>query len=156
MNPYRKLLISAINELLDRGLISLTVNESTNRSEEQGHILLDLLGYPTAISWNNIGFQELRISVWWKYDHSLHPQANLTGSSRESFRTSFPLAKRQHFKKFVGVTVSGYLERKEGKFLQGKDNRGILDIYTRTGEKIELENAPSPKPNGYAAEGLVL
>lgn len=156
MDAYRKLLILGVNELLKRKLISLVPNaklRSEGNSDESGHVLVDLHGYPSVILWSDIGFQELRISVWWKYNHALHPQANLTGNARETFSTSSPLAKRTHYKNFVGVTVSGWLERKEGKFLQGKGRKAVFDIYTRTSEKDALEKLPIPKPEGYLSEG---
>src|ERR1700744_5174963 len=73
INPYRKLLIAGTNELLRRGLISL-IYEKQPKISEDGYVLVDdLLGYTAAILWNEISYQELRISVWWKYNHSLHP-----------------------------------------------------------------------------------
>lgn len=153
INPHRKLLIAATNELLNRNLISL--NAPNDSTDESGHAFLEIFGHPSVVMWNDIGFEELRISVWWKYNHSLHPQANLTGNFRENFNCASPLANRNHFKKFVGITVSGWLERKVGKYLQGKDNRGIFEIYTRKGEKTELAKMPVPEPNGYKMEGRV-
>lgn len=151
--PYRKLLIAAINQLLERKKISLEKKGVKELFDQDGHLFTEILGYPSVVIWRDIGFEEIEISVWWKYDHSLHPQANLTGNSKESFRTSSPLAKRQHYKKFVGVTVTGWLERKEGKYLQGKKNRGLTQIYTRSGEKEILEKLQTPIPNGFQMEG---
>lgn len=81
VNPYRNLLVLAINTLLDKHLISIDGQSSDN---ENGHIFVELFGYPSVILWQNIGFDELRISVWWKYNHELHPQANLTGNASPS------------------------------------------------------------------------
>lgn len=153
INPYRKLLVAGTNELLKRNSISLEVVEYNEGIDNQGHIFTDLFGHPSVVTWRDIGYQELQISVWWKYNHSLHPQANLTGNSKENFRHSSPLAKRQHYKKFVGVTASGWLERKEGKYLQGKDLRAIVDTYTRRGELMELQQISTPTPIGYLSEG---
>lgn len=151
MNPYRKLLVAAINQLLVKKMISLDGNDK--RYQESGHLITDLFGYTSAIIWTDIGREELRISVWWKYDHSLHPQADLTGNERENFRLEEPLTKRQNYKKFVGVVVSSWLERKQGKYLQGENNRGIFGVYTRKGEKEVLEGIPDPIPRGYKPEG---
>lgn len=151
MNPYRKLLVAAVNELLDSKHISLDGKDEN--FSQSGHIITNLFGYTTVILWTDIGFEELRVSVWWKYDHSLHPQANLTGSSRENFTLEKPLAKKQHYKKFVGVVASAWLERRDGKHLQGKKNRAIFEVYTRRGEKEELETILDPKPKGFKAEG---
>ncbi len=151
MNPYRKLLVAGVNKLLSENLISL---DSKNKSySESGHLISEVFGYTTAILWEEISYEELRISVWWKYDHSLHPQANLTGNARENFRLEKPLTKRQNYKKFVGVVVSSWLERKDGKYLQGENTRAIFDVYTRKGEKEVLAGIPDPVPNGFKPEG---
>jgi hypothetical protein len=151
MNPYRKLLVAGVNELLDKKQISLDgIDENFSQS---GHIITNLFGYSTVIMWADIGFEELRVSVWWKYDHSLNMKANFTGNSREDFILEKPLAKRQQYKKFVGVTASGWLERNDGQYIQGEKNRAIFEIYTRRGEKEELESISDPKPKGFKSEG---
>lgn len=152
VNPHRNLLISAINTLLDKRIISLNGKSSDS---ENGHIFVELFGYPSVILWQDIGFDELRISVWWKYNHELHPQANLTGNARENFNGSSPLANRIHYKKFVGVVASGWLERNTGKYLQGKNREAIFDVYTRKGEKEELEKQSLQKPKAFGIEGKV-
>ncbi len=148
MNGYRKLLVLAINELVKRKLISLDGDD-----EKGGHVITDIAGENTVIAWHGIGFQELRVSVWWKYDHSRHPQANMTGPYREEFRTTRPLAKRKYYPNFVGVTVSGWVERKTGKHLQGHGHDRLFDIYTRRGEKKNLEALPDSIPNDFKTEG---
>jgi hypothetical protein len=154
VNPHRKLLIWAVNKLVNDGQIKLVVSGKDQKDrDEQGHLITQLFGEPTVIVWSNAGYEEVRVSVWWKYDHSRHPQANLQGNSRERFQTSAPLAKRQHYPKFVGVTVSGWLERKNGPHLQGKGSEGLFDIYTRRGEMPALEALPAPEPLGFGAEG---
>lgn len=151
MNPYRKLLVAAVSKLLDEKQISLDGKDESY--SESGYIITDLCGYTAAIMWADIGYEELRISVWWKYDHALHPQANLTGNSRENFTSETPLAKRQLYKKFVGVVASGWLERKEGKYVQGEKSSAIFGLYTRKGEKEELERIPDQKPKGFKSKG---
>lgn len=154
MNNYRKLLVLGINELLAKKLISLDPKEdSVSEETYRGHIISEIAGYPSVIIWEDIGFEEFRISVWWNYDHTNHPQANLSGNARENFRTPSPLAKRSKYKNFVGVTVSGWLKRRTGKYLMGKGRRALFDIYTRRQEKPLLEKLPEPKPNGFLVEG---
>lgn len=150
INPYRNLLVAAINEVLDKNLITLN---ATTPPQQDGHVFVDLFGFPSVVLWQDIGFEELRISVWWKYNHSKHPQANLTGNARENFNGSSPLANRNHYKKFVGVVISGWLERKTGKYIQGKNNESIFDRYIRKGEKAELEKLPLQKTKGFKTEG---
>lgn len=150
INPYRNLLVAGINMLLDKNLISL--NHSPT-DEEDGYLFTNIFGYPSVVIWQDIGYEELRISVWWKYDHSQHPQANLSGNRRERFSTTSPLAKRQHYKKFVGVTASAWLERKTAKFIQGKGKEKIYDIYTRNVDKEELYKLPAQLAKGYKSQG---
>ncbi len=154
MNAYRKLLVLGVNELLQRNLIALKASGKDQRNEEEnGHIFADLGGAPSVILWENIGVDELRVSVWWNYDHSKHPQANNVGNSKEQFMTASPLAKSQHYRKFVGATVSSWLERRAGLYIQGIGNQGLFKTYMRRSDKAYLNALPSPKPDGYSAEG---
>lgn len=148
LNGHRKLMVLALNELLDGKHLSLN-----GTGGEEGHLLTTLAGAPTVICWTDINCEELRLSVWWKYDHSKHPQANLSGSQREQFHTSAPLAKTQHYPKFVGVVVSGWIERRTAKHIQGVGAKGFFDVYTRRGEKEVLDALPIPTPQGFKAEG---
>ncbi len=151
MNPYRKLMVLALNELISRGVLSLEWDGASN--EETRHIETILAEQNTIIIWSGIGFGEVMISVWWKYDHSKHPQANLKGNSRESFSCSSPLAKRQHYPKFVGLVCSAWLERKEGKYLQGERDSSLFERYARKGELDYFKMMPNPVPLGFEPEG---
>jgi hypothetical protein len=144
----RKLLILATNHLLQNKLISL---DGTDEGEQ--HCEAVIAGRNSIILWHDIGCQELRISIWWDYDHSKHPQANLIGNSKERFLTSEPLAKRQHYRRFVGAVLSGWLEREKGKYLQGKGKRGLFDLYRRQDAVAPLEALPVPHAEGFLAEG---
>ncbi len=154
IDPYRNLLIGAVNELIEREHISLEF-EKNDPKQETGHIFLNFLGHNSVINWRNIGYGELRISLWWKYDHSRHPQANVEGNSKECFQTSQPLAKKQHFPNFVGVVASCWLERKDGRYIQGEKRDSIFDIYTRKGELSLLKELAIQKPNGYEISGPI-
>ncbi|MET0116417.1 MAG: hypothetical protein ABW090_03230 [Sedimenticola sp.] len=151
MNPYRKLLILGLNELIKRGLLSLSWDGQS--TEKTSHIETVIAGQNAIVSWSDAGFGEVRISVWWKYDHSKHPQANLSGNAREEFQTPSPLAKRSHYPKFVGVVCSAWLERDQGKYLQGYGNDHLFELYTRRGELEFLRNISDPEPIGYEPEG---
>lgn len=155
MEACRNLVVLGVNKLIEDGLISLAASGNDARNESNnGHAFVTLAGHPSVVSWNEIGFDELRVSVWWKYDHSKHPQAEMTGAYKEQFHTPLPLAKRQHFPKFVGATVSAWIERKTGTHIQGKGRERLFDVYIRRGEKAELEAIPEAKPRGYKAEGV--
>lgn len=151
MNPYRKLLVLGLNEILSRELLSLNWDGET--SVATSHIETTIAGHNSIVSWSDAGFGEVRISVWWKYDHNQHPQANLMGNSRESFSSPSPLAKRKHFPKFVGVVCSAWLERDKGKYLQGNDNDHLIEKYTRKGELELLTRLPNPIPQRFEPEG---
>ncbi len=148
MHHHRKLLVLGTNHLLDAGVITLDDVEVA-----PGHRFTTLGGRPSVILWRSIGSGELRVSVWWDYDHSRHPQADLAGNARESFSTSAPLAKRSKYPQFVGAVASGWLERKEGKWLQGKGFHGIFDAYVRRDARLTLGAMKDPVPEGYEAEG---
>ncbi len=149
-NPYRNLLVGAVNALIEENHISLKLDKE---KDEQGYIFHNLFGYNSVIIWRNIEFGELHISVWWKYNHDKHPQANLKGIEKECFGLSKPLANRSHYRKFVGVVASCWLERKKGKYIQGTNERCIFDIYTRKGELKSLKELPILKPKGYKVSG---
>lgn len=148
MHWGRKLLVLGLNHLLDHGLISLDGNGG-----ERGHCEAEIAGRPSMILWSDAGFQELRLSIWWNYDHSRHPQANLRGNSREEFRTSRPLAKSHRYREFVGATVSAWVERDQGKYLQGRAAKHLFDVYLRQGSKVALDALEDPVPKGFAIEG---
>lgn len=147
MDKYRKLLVMALNELLHRDVISL------EQPGPDGHIEARLANETCMIIWREIGCEEAQVSVWWKYDHVQHPQAELSGNQRESFRSSLPLAPKSKFPLFIGAAVSGWLERRTGKYLQGKGRDYLFDVYTRAGEAEILEALPEPVAQCFRAEG---
>lgn len=151
MNAHRKLLVLGLNELLVKKLVSL--DDPGDSPEKDGYVFADIAGQPSVIRRSCISGGELEFSIWWKYDHSQHPQANLSGNSREEFRSSKPLAKSQHFPKFVGALASGWLERRTGKWLQGRDSQGLFSLYARRGVRSCLDEMPVPRPSGFEAQG---
>ena len=160
-DPHRNLLVLATNYLIRQSLISLEApndyderrRDPSREGLERGHVNTVLAGKKSVINWNDVGFEEFRISVWWDYDHSKHPQANHEGSYRERFVTASPLAKRKKFKDFVGVVCSGWFERKEGKYLQGRGKTNLHEIYTRQRNAELLRAIPKTKCLGFSAEG---
>lgn len=153
MNPLRKLLVHGLNAAVSEGRISLAYpGEGKTNPADDGFMATTLCGHPAIVRWNDGGHGEMQVSVWWKYDHSRHPQADSPGTSMERFRTTLPLAKRQHYPKFVGVAVSAWLERQNGPYLQGH-GADHLDAYVRRGEQQALDALPEVSPVGYGAEG---
>jgi hypothetical protein len=152
IDPYRNLLVAALNKLIEEKHISLAF-DGTNKVDERGHVFVELFNQNSVILWRNVGFGELLISVWWKYDPSKHPQANLEGNERESFNLDKPLAKTIHYRKFVGIVASCWLERKTSKHIQGKNREHISVHYSRRGELKILKELPVQKPNEYEISG---
>ncbi|MGH8506912.1 MAG: hypothetical protein ACRETM_13290, partial [Stenotrophobium sp.] len=148
MHWGRKLLVMGINHLVDQNLLSLD-----GAGGEKGSCETVITGRRSMIIWADVGFREVRISIWWDYDHSRHPQANLKGNSRESFEGSSPLAKRSRYKHFVGATASGWIERENGKYLQGKGRSGIFDLYLRQDSAAVIASATGQQPKGFLPEG---
>jgi len=157
MTPLLRLAVMAVNTLLERDAITLDTSDTDGKLREKaGYIFTDLAGKPTVINWNDIGYEELRISVWWDYDHSKHPQAFPelpdSCSNKEKFRTSQPLAKPQHYPKFVGVTLSFWFVRKDGKWIQCHEGKFHgFDRYIRRGMQDDLNALPDVMPNGFKA-----
>lgn len=153
MESYRKLLVLGMNEAIKQGRISLAAPPGNGPTDEDGHLFAGIAGYPSVVLWESISYGELRVSVWWNYDHSKHPQAECSGNARERFDLSRPLANKVHYPKFIGATASAWLERKTGKHLQGNGKHHIFDTYLRADMKEKLHAIPDPKPEGYEAEG---
>ena len=149
-DPYRNLIVAAINELLQQKKINFNVDKEQpgKAGDMDGHFFTKLFGQNCVILWREVSYQELMITVWWKYDHSKNPEAN----GAESFYDT-PSADKRHYKKFAGTVVYGWLERLTEHYLMGKDSGNIGKFYVRQGEKIELENLPFIKPEGFQAEG---
>jgi hypothetical protein len=152
IDPYRNLMVAALNKLIEENHISLAF-DGTNKVNEKGHVFVELFNQNSVILWRNIGFGELQISVWWKYDHSKHPQANLEGNERENFNSAKPLARKIHYRKFVGIVASCWLERKTSKHIQGKNREHISVHYSRRGELDVLKELPAQKPIGFEISG---
>lgn len=151
MTPLRNLLVIATNHLVKNGHIHL--DSANDEGEPKGHTFTEIGGKKTVIIWQGITCEEIRISVWWDYNHDKHPQANLTGPHKETFQTSRPLAKSQHYPKFIGAMVSGWLERKTNKHLQGYGNKNLFEKYVRRTSKDELEAIPKAKAIGFNDSG---
>lgn len=149
MNNHRKLLVLGLNEVLRTGNVSLDPAQQI----VDGHMQTEIAGRPSVVIWHGISGDEVHIAVWWDYDHSKHPQANLEGNQRERFHGPSPLAKPQHYPKFVGAFSSGWVERRTGAYIQGFGDKGLDEVYTRRGEAEELLAIPKPIPMGFEAEG---
>ncbi|PHM67963.1 hypothetical protein [Xenorhabdus kozodoii] len=70
----QNLLVMSLNEAVKQGHIDLNGQSPTNSNDkEQGYFITEIAGKPTVINWFDIGYDELRVSIWWDYFHDLHP-----------------------------------------------------------------------------------
>lgn len=97
MIGLRRLLVLGLNAAVSEGRVSLAYpEEGKSNPADNGHTNTMIVGFPSIVRWSAGGYGEMQLSVWWKYDHSFHPQANSPGNYMERFQTAMPLAKRQH------------------------------------------------------------
>lgn len=134
MHPTRKLMVLAINELLDQGKISLT------SSGEDGVIHCKLAGKPSSITYREISFDELSIVVWWDYEFAGRwpSQQNV----KEYMRKGRP-----------GGTLVGWLERRTGPYVMGGKNNTLLCDVMRRDLRALLKEIPVPTANGFLPYG---
>lgn len=169
------LLGHALNLLIKKNLIDMnSLNDATD-----GHLECELLGKTTVILWSYISLGEIRLSVWWDFDKSKHPQHleggykskvlldNLSNEERrkydfskkgidsenravEKYASFEPMARRSQYKDFVGVVCSTWVERRNGKHLQaGDDGSRVNNSYVRTSNKVALCSILNCIPNGF-------
>ncbi len=145
MNPYRKLFVLALNHLLENKIFDLDWNVSS--SHDNGFAEANIAGKYTVINWHDHGHGEVYLTVWWNYDISKDPR------SKERNEFQYPPAHKSRYSEFVSIVASIYLERKDGKWLQGRGSDYINKTYTRKGDLEILKAIPDPTPNGFLAEG---
>ncbi|MHA6689445.1 hypothetical protein [Devosia sp. A449] len=140
-------MIEAINILLDRSLIAWSPIHL--RPPKHGHIAVELAGQPSVIVWHDVGYGELSISVWWRFDYEAYCRR---ASPIANFATTLPAASRTRYPQFVGAAASVWLERKDGLFVQGTPAL-LFDVYTRKGVEKELSELPWEEPRGFKISG---
>lgn len=151
MNYHRKLLAEGLRQVIAMGLISIEAPEGDGYTNESGYAHIVVAGRPSIFAWQSIGFGELKISIWWDYDHSKNPAA-----SRECFSTSGPLASKSRYPEFVGAIASAHLERKTGSYIQGYGPEGMFDTYLRRGEREIIDKFATLRPKAFRSEGEFL
>ncbi|NVN83726.1 MULTISPECIES: hypothetical protein [unclassified Vibrio] len=178
-NAQGHLLGHALNKLLDMGLVNL----DPSAKFDDGFLECELLGRNSVILWCDAGCKEIRLSVWWNYDKHSHPQHSEGGYKGrivpenisdddylqlvmqnkdiihrhskciETYTTSKPLAKPQHYKKFVGAFCSVWVEREQGQYLQLSDSHKTHDTYVRNSDRKALSLIPDCTPKGFNLTG---
>ncbi len=151
MNPLRKLAVIGLNEIINRGLLSLYWDGKSKIID--GYIETMIAGKNSIVLYQDAGFGEVTIAVWWNYVHSKHPQADSKGNFKECFSAPSPLAKKHLYRYFVGAVAAFWLERENGPYLQGEGYKHMPARYTRHDAKEVLKMLPNPKANGFSVEG---
>jgi hypothetical protein len=172
------LLGHALNKLISKNLINM---ESTEDAES-GYLECELEGKLTIINWHYVGFGEIRLSVWWNFDKTMHPQhlkggykdkvlldklseseqrkywgtkkgIYSTSDTVEKYQTAEPLAKKSRYKDFIGVICGTWVERKDGKYLQTEEGNRITNSYVRKADKEALCKVSDCIPNNFSLTG---
>lgn len=90
----------------------------------------ELFGKRSFILCSPIGFQELQLTVWWGYRLS----------EVINNHTSFPLGEK---KDAFDAMVGGWIERKDGLWLQGKGVKGLVNAYCSRDAQQDLSEIPT-------------
>lgn len=151
-----KLIIIALNEAINKGCIDLNGRSADSLTDnKKGHYELTILDKRTIINWFDIGYDELRVSVWWDYKPELMPTwRNQYLNELEPF-TSRPQVPNRFFRYILGACGSCHLERRTGKFIIGDENNQFFDVYVREDSERLLKNAELAEPKGYQTHGWI-
>lgn len=90
----------------------------------------ELYGKRSFILCTPIGFLELRITVWWGYKLS---------KVIDCHNILFSGAKN----KTTDAMVGGWIERKEGSWVQGVGSRGLVNMYCSRCSQQDLDKIPT-------------
>ncbi|APE07038.1 hypothetical protein BM528_15660 [Alteromonas sp. RW2A1] len=129
----RNLLVESINSVVSAGRVDLN-----SQLDVEGELTADIHGYTTIIEWNGIGHGELSFHVFWAID------AQAKGGKT--------------LKRFSGQTityyasVSGWLERKDGKWVQGEGGSSLSETYLSEFARSRLSDL-SADGSGFKASG---
>jgi len=150
VTPFRNLIIHGVNRALASGQLSLEPGDIA-----PGHMFTSIGDRQSVVLWADAGAGEVRLSVWWDYDDARYRKLHSRAAIAEPFLKSEPLVSRASYPLFVGATASGWLERTEGRHLQGRGNRGIFGRYLRHSNLNALATLPLAIPDGFAGEGIL-
>lgn len=142
-NHIRNLMIEAVNEAISANGITLDTAPI-----QAGYIFPTIFDRPAFVSWRDIGFDEVRVTLWWDYDGS-------NDAPNETYSATMPCVPRQHLPGLVGLTASVWFERRNGFHIQGTGSRGLFDTFVRKGIKHLIAGLPDAEPLGFKATGLV-
>ena len=131
----KNLLVAGVNEAINQEFIILSSLEDAN-----GQFYFDLFGKPSKFIFSGIGHGEIRVTIWW----------GIKAECKDSNGTQ-PLNKNVN--DALEACCSGYLERKDGKWLQDDERGGIYDCYCSVTANKELDSVKKVKSEGFNAKG---
>jgi len=134
-SKLRNLLVYGINEAVQRKSIDLG-----SLKDVEGHFYFELFDKPSKFYWTGIGHGEVRVTIWW----------GIKSNCKDSNSTK-PLNKK--INAALDACCSGWLERKDGLWLQGKDGDPLLDAYCSATADEELNSIPKISGKGFNNEG---
>ena len=140
MDGHRKLLVHAINYLVENDHLSLDYNGDDN--EERIQIETEILGERSYILCNGIRHGEVRVTLFWGCDEGF----NLAPDDYSMWMTE---SKACNMK----AACSYWLERKNGTHLQGRIEQGWTQEHVRFGYSEYLKNLPIPEAKGFELSG---
>ncbi len=133
----RDLLCIALNEIIKCKRININ---NHNEKVVDDSIFTVIEGKKSKISWRDIGYGEVRITIWW----GIKP-ACVDVPTTKPFNRNMVDA--------LDVCCSGWLERREGIWLQGYGGDFIFDTYCAKSAELDLFSIPEIETNGYNKEG---
>lgn len=103
----------------------------------------EVCGKRSIILCNPIGHEELRVSVWWGYKLQENPK---------DASCPKPIS-RLPKNKILDALVGGWIERKEGLWLQGEREQMLLPHYCANSAQADLERIPIYESNKILRTG---
>ncbi len=174
------LLGHALNILCERKLIDLNSLDEI----DQRHLECILFDKPSVITWRIIDGSQILLSVWWNYDKSNHPQHLEGGyknkillngltddelqdlrkrttkkqliwiEETEQYQTHMPIAEKNKYKDFVGVTCSCWVQGATREHLH-LSKVSPYKSYIRASDRQALTSIPDCVPKGFKLYGKV-
>lgn len=121
-----------LRDLLGHAANAIDEKYGIENINEEVSIETVLHGKRAFILCTPIGFQELRITVWWGYKLS---------KTIDCHNILFNGAKN----KTTDAMVGGWIERKDGIWVQGVDSKSLVNLYCSRCAQQELDKIPTFK-----------
>lgn len=131
----RELLCEAVNHLVKNGCIDLDSLE-----DSEGRVEADLFGKRSIVIWRGVGYGELFVTAWWGIKNGI-----IIGKGEEPLNSNM--------KDALEVCCSAWLERKDGKWIQGSGKNHITSTYCSVSGRSALAKLPDVSPVGFEKVG---